>query len=801
MSFSNPLHTKSHKETFFLDTAAYYLLLALSFIAPFVVALSATSTLLNTKILVSGVLVLGAVAAFSVGRLQAQILTVPKVLLLGGAWLIPLAYLVSSVVQSNSSLSLMGERLQVDSFMYVLIAALTLTLAALVLHTKERVLSVYLAVLGGGTVLAVLELVIFFARDSVAAIGITFPALSLLGSLNDLAVFFGLLTTLALASLSLLPLTNMVRGLLWATLAVSGFFLVVVNLSVLWWIIGFFALAFLVYSVTGTREHGSKQTFSVAALAVVALSALFLVGGESVTTTLASWANVGELDVRPSWTTTIELGQHAYQESALFGTGPGTFTRLWSEYRPIDVDQTPFWNANFAFGIGFLPTSFITAGLIAAVAWLTFLGLFLWSGIRTLVLARGEERDAVAAYLRTSSFVGAAYLWIILFIQVPSPILITYAFLLTGLYISSLRFGSAPAREWHLSFQETPRAGFVVTLVLTLVVLGCVSGVYSLGTRYAAEASFAQAVQVANTSTDIDKAEMLVNRAITLHPSDTYYRLRSTIAQVRIQQLVAENKTPDEVRDRFQTLLSGAIADAQQATAIDSHDYQNWVALGTVYQSIVPLGIEGAAESALAAYDRALELRPDAPALLLAKASIARDQGDSETARTLVEKAISVRNRYTDAIFLLAQLQIENNELENAVRSVQAATLFDPNNPVGFFQLGLLQYSAGNFADAAQAFERAVALNTVYANARYFLGLSYSQLGQQEKALAQFVEVQKTNPDNTELAQIIENLRAGRQPFQNLVAEPPIEELTAPPVSEPLEEGVVEGPGTSELSE
>jgi tetratricopeptide (TPR) repeat protein len=63
------------------------------------------------------------------------------------------------------------------------------------------------------------------------------------------------------------------------------------------------------------------------------------------------------------------------------------------------------------------------------------------------------------------------------------------------------------------------------------------------------------------------------------------------------------------------------------------------------------------------------------------------------------------------------------------------------------------------------ALERAVALNPVYANARYFLGLSYSKLGKVKEAITQFEQISATNPDNSEVKTILSNLRAGKAPL------------------------------------
>ena len=74
---------------------------------------------------------------------------------------------------------------------------------------------------------------------------------------------------------------------------------------------------------------------------------------------------------------------------------------------------------------------------------------------------------------------------------------------------------------------------------------------------------------------------------------------------------------------------------------------------------------------------------------------------------------------------------------------------------------------------ADRAFERAIRLNDVYANARYFLGLSYANLERESEAIQEFERVKETNPDNRELDVILENLRSGRAPLTSLVAEEP----------------------------
>ena len=116
-------------------------------------------------------------------------------------------------------------------------------------------------------------------------------------------------------------------------------------------------------------------------------------------------------------------------------------------------------------------------------------------------------------------------------------------------------------------------------------------------------------------------------------------------------------------------------------------------------------------------------------------------------------------------VFLLSQVEAAKGNLNDAITAAQFATQLNPNNALLFFQLGLLQYTKGDYAPAQTAFEQAIALQSNYANAQYFLGLSYARLGQNEKAIDQFDKLLTSNPGNTDIQTILSILRAGKSPF------------------------------------
>ena len=158
-------------------------------------------------------------------------------------------------------------------------------------------------------------------------------------------------------------------------------------------------------------------------------------------------------------------------------------------------------------------------------------------------------------------------------------------------------------------------------------------------------------------------------------------------------------------------------------------------------------------------------------------------------ARKYLQSALDIKPDLADTLFMLSQIEAQAGNLKEAILRTEQTAAVSPNNFGVFFQLGLLQYQNNNFNAARTAFERAVGLNNNYANARYFLGLIYDKQGLKEKAIEQFAQIQKTNPDNGEVKKILSNLKNGRSALAE-IAPPAPEKRAEPPISEKEQVGL-----------
>lgn len=685
-------------------------------------------------------------------------------------WLVPIAYFISTIFSENIKVSMFGNILNLDTLSFVVLMTVAASLVVALVKSQQRIVQIYLALFVSFGVLAAFHILrLIFGADFLSFGVFNVTTSTPIGSWNDLAIFSGLIAILSLIVLTTRIVSKRATQLFKGSLTISLFFLLLINFSTVWWVVGFFALATFVYSIiSGNNTEGESRGISVSSLLVLVLSVILLFFGSGIGGFLSEKLNTRFFDVRPSWDSTIEIGKIVYSDRALLGSGPNTFDKEWLLNKPDGINNTVFWNVDFNTGIGFIPTSLVTTGLLGAIAWLVFLISFLFIGFRSLILRPVEDNFSYRITL--ASFLSAFYLWLLVTISAPSASIVGLAFIFTGIFVASIR---SQSKKLTISFMDNPRLGFISVFILTIVFLGSVAGLFSLSQKYFAAISHNKGIALA--SSDLPLAIQKLERAASLDRNDQYYRSLTEAHLIELNLLFSESDKPsDELQSRFQTIVGDAVGSAQAALQIDSNNYQNWLQLGRIYQMIAPLNIDGAYESAIAAYNGALLYSPEDPSIYLRIAELEFAEDNNVVGKEYIGKALQKKNNYSAAVFVLTQVQIEEGNVKEAINSAEALTLIDPNNATAYFQLGLLRYNSGDNDGAIASLNRAVNITPSYSNARYFLGLAYYKADRVTESIEQFMEVQKRNPENNDVAVIIDNLQNGRSPIGGEIEDLPI---------------------------
>lgn len=788
----------------FFEKMAFILLLLLPFVLPLFFIPSNVFPFQFGKMILLSVFVLVAFGLWVLARLKDGNFVLPSSILTLAAFGILIVTGVSGLFSGDIRWSFIGQSIDLGTVGALAVFVLLLFLVPIVFKTKDRIFYAYLLFFASFFIVAFFQILRLVFGVEFLSFGIfTNASSNLLGRWNDLGVFFGIGTVLSLITLELISLGKTFKSLLYVALAISLFFLAAVNFSPVWYILGIFSLIFLVYIVSFDKSEALQSEFSVlensegnrsnfrkipfTSLTVLLISLAFILAGNQISGFTIDKLGIGQIQAPPTWSDTVSVAKGALSADPILGSGPNKFYGEWLKYKPDVINSGPFWNVDFNFAVGLVPTFMLTTGILGIIAWLIFLGLFLFVGFRSILSTIG---DRVSRYLVTSSFLVALFLWVVNLFYVPSVPVVAMTFLFTGLFVASSYQGGV-LKTRTISFVEDPRKGFVSVMSLILLLIGTVAVGYSYVGKFIASVYFQKGVVVFNSTGNLDQTENYIRKAISLDGNLAYYyRTLVQIGMMRMSSILSQDPkgvSIDSLQAQFQSVLSTTLDSALKAVDIAPDDYQNWISKGQIYEALVPFKEIGRTyESANEAYQKALSLNPKSPAIFLTFARLEASKGDTLKSKEYIAQALQHRNSYTEAIFLLSQIQAAEGKIDDAIESVQAASYLSPNDSGVFFQLGLLRYNNKDFKGAVTALERAVAINPSYANAKYFLGLSYYRLGRNKDAITQFNDLKLTNPENGEVDLILKNLNAGLSPFSN--ATPPIdskpEKRSKPPVSE-----------------
>jgi tetratricopeptide (TPR) repeat protein len=705
---------------------------------------------------------------------------------------LPLSYLFSMLFSTDPSLGFTGIGIETDTIVFVTIASVAFLFSFVYFKTLRTV--------------RLLTSVVFwslFAAVAIQAIviifGLPFPIFSdrsvnLIGKWNDLGITVALLALLTLVQAEMGHTTPLKKGLYGALLFALVLLLGIINFSLVWGfvLVGSIVLGiikFLTMRKGGAVEETQAPTQKSVAHRIpwfaslgVVISALFLLFGSSFNSGLTKVFPVSSLEVRPSFSSTLEVIGKARDGSlgrALIGTGPNTFGESWLEHKPAEVNQSLFWNLDFNVGFSTIVTAFGTVGLLGVLAWLVPLLLVGLGVIRVWRLSVLSREEKIAA---TSVGIASVFLLAAVILYVPSSNVVLLTFVLSGATFGFLwRQGQAGGNEEQVpvtGMRKIVSMGAMAALLVVLVVV-----TFIVDRRFVAEA-YTQRAQYAFAQNDAANGAKWLASAQSIDKDRNNMRLAVDAGNLRLQQIAADTTTPAaDLQTQFAAVLTSTIDAGKAAVAMFPSDYQQHLALARVYDFLSTLKIQGAYESAKQYYLEAQKLNANNPEIALALGRLEAAKGNKELTEQFVTQALTLKPNYTDAILFVVQLNVANNDIPNAIRAATAATQTAPGVGPIWFELGLLYYAAGDTKSAVPALERAVSIVPDYANAKYFLGLSYYNEKKSAEAIKQFEDLEKSNPESQEVKLILSNMKEGKGPFETAqppVSTNPVKRTTAP---------------------
>ncbi|MDO8522404.1 MAG: tetratricopeptide repeat protein [bacterium] len=752
-------------------------------------------TTVQVKAFLVAVLLIIATVTWAIARFKEGSIRVPNNLILAAGLLMPLVYAISVAISGLSQVSLVGTGVEQDTLAFTCILYAALVLSALIFSGPPAEAPAYAEASAGRSaqagasrksITAIRGLFVGgFALIFLEIVHFVFPGLSLggvlagqtgnaFGNWNEFAILLGLFVVLGIA----LRHTEVAQGkwkyLLDAVALISALLLIIANFFDVWTAVGIAGLIALLVQHFASRAQsgdsapqlGTKRVW----ITLVIIALFFMLFGALVNNVLSARIRVANIEARPSLQGTIAIGQQALTQPAslFFGVGPNTFSHEWGLYKPTTINQSAYWNTDFTSGVGTIPTSFVTTGIFGIIAWILFAIALVLTVIRALVrYGKGEQGNLYA-----SSFgIASVFLLSFYLLYVPGPALSTLVFLCIGLLVAfSAQAGFTGTHNVILRGNGWKGMASVAGLVFFAVV----TVVSSIGISRVllAEMILNRGVVTYNNTQDIGAATGYISSSLAVYPSNARaHRVGIQLGLAQLQQLIAKADPKDEkARAELQDVLKQTIQHGLDAVAINGTDYQNWLELAGLYQQLAGVKVAGAFENARAAYERARKENPLSPLPLLQLAQLEVIQGNTDVALQDLAAAVQLKPDLAAAYYMASQIYASKKDFKNAIPAATQAAQYGQNDPLGWYNLGAISYAGTDYTTAAAAEERALTLNSQYANAMYILGLSYYELKRPDDSLKVFNALNQLSPGQQVVADILANLNAGKPPLSTTSA-------------------------------
>lgn len=601
-----------------------------------------------------------------------------------------------------------------------------------------------------------------------------------LGTINSFGLFMMTVMFVGLAMWSVAELApKKIGGVLWKILVVliSAITLLILA-AVDFWIFWALAIAGVVLIVTfnfvSTKRFPSPKRF-VLPMAVFLVSLLLLF----FPTPFKPGVPVV---VTPSYTTSWNIAKQVLSHDGtrlLFGSGPGTFTFDYDQFKPVQINQTYFWNVRFDRSKSHALTALATFGVFtSAVAMLFFLLLALKALERLLF-----EKDHEAWKMTFVIFTGWSMLALEHLLYSSN---LTLHFLFWG--FSGLLASQVMGKTWNKKFAQAPKAALIASFLFVILAVGVMAGVFISQKRYSAELAFARAVQLDEAQAPLSQVISELVRATQANGlSDVYYRNLSTALLLQagnvIQSAQGEELTKEQIQ-QVNALVAASVSAANTATQIEPNNVLNWAARGAIYREVMSF-VENAEDYAAATLSQATLLEPANPGHYtslgqihlqvaeragslktnedeeLAKAAAQAEAQELALAEQAFNAAVQLKPDYAPAYYYLAAVYERQGRLAEEATILAALYQNEPTNVGLGFELAILLLRMQELEAAKTVFESVLNLSPDYSNARWFLASVYELQGNPQKALEQVEKVANLNPDNQLVAKRLERMRAG----------------------------------------
>ena len=343
----------------------------------------------------------------------------------------------------------------------------------------------------------------------------------------------------------------------------------------------------------------------------------------------------------------------------MFGVGIGNFSSALTQAKDSTYNSSHYWTrSSFDDASSAALQIFIESGMVGLLA---IAGVFVFG----FLFKNKKSFPLLLVYLA------------IAFLIVPASFMLFFLLYCSlGLSVSESTLNREKLPQISTNKLFIPAASFSAIVLIAVWYLFC----FLLIPGYRAEIAMRSSID-AITKNDLKELYDQQYKAVNLSPFIERYRLNFSQTNLFVAKQMAAQQKPNQVV--ITKSVQRAIDEAQAAVSLNSKKASNWENLGIVYRNV--LGVKGAEQWAIAAFQRAILLDP---------------------------QNVSYRLELGGVYYSLKQY-------ENAIKTFQDATLLKPDLPNSYYNLAYAYYQNKDTNNAVKVMDALLALLKKQSSANY----------------------------------------------------------------------------------
>ncbi len=403
-----------------------------------------------------------------------------------------------------------------------------------------------------------------------------------------------------------------------------------------------------------------------------------------------------------SWKVSVS----AFRDTPFWGTGPGTYLFDFTKYKPLEINNSKYWNIRFDSGFNEYLQILATLGGVGLIAILSFTALFLSSAYSSLMKPSINYELGTRNYeLKSALAVSGLVFFIILALHVGSLVVWIIGIILITLFMvlnesggESLSGNSTNIKQILLnvtgkslvqSSSQTFRIEALPSVLLTISIGLLLFVLFFEGKFALADYHHRNALNAATGNQGIVAYNELI-AAEKLNPQNDLYRTDLAQVNFALANAIALAKAPtqaspsgaltDQDKQNIQVLLQQSINEGRTAVALSPNSAVNWEILALLYRQI-----SGVAQNALVfsldSYGKAIYQDPLNPLLRLSVGGTYYAIKNYDLAIRFFTDSINLKPDFANGYYNLSVALRDKGDLNTAEAIAEkVVTLVDKNS-------------------------------------------------------------------------------------------------------------------------